>query len=104
MTTDRPRGAPEKPERPKGKLTLLWYKNFCPYTVNLEAFRKARESFTIDENTTSIQVTMKNVKSYIYIVNVPFGVFIITKIFSSLPFSAFIYTKNSFSSTFPLNS
>ena len=40
---------PEKPERPKGKLTLLWYKNFCPYTVNLDAFRKARESFTIDE-------------------------------------------------------
>lgn len=32
------------------------------YTLNTE-----RKSFTIDENTTSIQVTMENVKSYIYI-------------------------------------
>lgn len=40
---------PEKPERPKGKLSLLEYKNFCPYTVNLEAFRNARKKFTIEE-------------------------------------------------------
>ncbi len=40
---------PEKPERPKGKLTLLDYKNFCPYIVNLEAYKKAREKFTIEE-------------------------------------------------------
>ena len=32
------------------------------YQLNTE-----KESFTIDENTTSVQVTMKNVKSYIYI-------------------------------------
>ena len=31
------------------------------------ALNKERESFTIDENTTSIQVTMKNVKSFINI-------------------------------------
>lgn len=40
---------PEKPERPKGKITLLEYKNFCPYRVNLDAYRKARERFTIEE-------------------------------------------------------
>lgn len=40
---------PEKPERPKGKLTLLEFKNFCPYTVNLEAYRAARAHFTIEE-------------------------------------------------------
>lgn len=40
---------PEKPERPKGKLSLLEYKNFCPYTVNLNAFRNARKNFTIEE-------------------------------------------------------
>ena len=31
------------------------------------ALNKERESFTIDENTTSVQVTMENVKSFIYI-------------------------------------
>ncbi len=40
---------PEKPDRPKGKLTLLEYKNFCPYTINLDAYRSARANFTIDE-------------------------------------------------------
>lgn len=40
--------APDE-ERKKGKLTLLEYKNFCPYKVNLDAFRSAREKFTIDE-------------------------------------------------------
>ena len=42
------------------------------YVEEIEApsgyqLNKNKESFTIDENTTSIQVTMKNVKSYIYI-------------------------------------
>ena len=32
-----------------GKLTLLEYKNFCPYEVNLDAFREARKEFTTDE-------------------------------------------------------
>ncbi|MDR0611481.1 MAG: BREX system Lon protease-like protein BrxL [Planctomycetaceae bacterium] len=32
-----------------GKLTLLDYKNFCPYEVNLDAFREARKEFNIDE-------------------------------------------------------
>ena len=32
------------------------------------ALNKERESFTIDENTTSVQVTMENVKSFIYMV------------------------------------
>lgn len=31
------------------------------------ALNKERESFTIDENTTSVQVTMENAKSFIYI-------------------------------------
>ncbi len=40
---------PEKPHRPKGKLSLLGFKNFCPYSVNLEKFKRAREKFTIEE-------------------------------------------------------
>lgn len=32
-----------------GKLTLLEYKNFCPYEVNLDAFREARKAFTTEE-------------------------------------------------------
>lgn len=40
---------PPDEEHKKGKLTLLEYKDFCPYTVNLDAFRLAREKFTIDE-------------------------------------------------------
>ena len=32
-----------------GKLTLLEYKNFCPYEVNLDAFREARKEFSTDE-------------------------------------------------------
>ena len=44
---------PPDESRPRGQrngcLNLLEYKNFCPYTVNLDAFRKAREQFTIQE-------------------------------------------------------
>jgi len=44
---------PPDESRPKGRrngyLNLLEYKNFCPYTVNLDAFRKARERFSIQE-------------------------------------------------------
>jgi len=40
---------PPDDERKKGKLTLIEYKDFCPYTVNLDAFRQARENFTIEE-------------------------------------------------------
>lgn len=32
-----------------GRFTLLEYKNFCPYEVNLNAFRDARMQFTTDE-------------------------------------------------------
>lgn len=32
-----------------GRLTLLEFKNFCPYKINLNAYRKAREAFTIEE-------------------------------------------------------
>jgi ATP-dependent Lon protease len=35
----------------KGRLTLLEFKNFCPYEVNLDAYREARKSFTVDEWT-----------------------------------------------------
>ena len=40
---------PPDDERKKGKMSLLEYKNFCPYTVNLDAYRNAREKFTIEE-------------------------------------------------------
>lgn len=40
---------PPDDERKKGKLTLIEYKDFCPYSVNLDAFRLAREKFTIEE-------------------------------------------------------
>lgn len=40
---------PPDEQRKKGKLTLLEYKNFCPYSVNLDAFRAAREKFSIEE-------------------------------------------------------
>lgn len=44
---------PPDESRPKGQrngcLTLLDYKNFCPYTVNLDAFREARARFTVEE-------------------------------------------------------
>ena len=44
---------PPDDTRPKGQrngfLNLLEYKNFCPYTVNVDAYRKARELFTIEE-------------------------------------------------------
>lgn len=38
----------ESPKRP-GALTLLDYKSFCPYTVNLDAYREARKHFTTEE-------------------------------------------------------
>ncbi len=33
-------------ENPRGCFTLLEYKNFCPYIIDLDAFRAAREQFT----------------------------------------------------------
>ncbi len=33
----------------RGCFTLLEYKNFCPYKVDLEAYRSARSQFTIEE-------------------------------------------------------
>lgn len=42
--------APEADEKQsRGRFTLLEYKNFCPYTVHLDAFREARAQFDIDE-------------------------------------------------------
>ena len=40
---------PEDHPKRSGALTLLEYKNFCPYTVSLDAFREARKQFTINE-------------------------------------------------------
>ena len=40
---------PPDEERRQGKFSLLEYKNFCPYRVNLERYREARRQFTIDE-------------------------------------------------------
>jgi len=36
-------------ENKRGCLTLLEYKDFCPYSINLEAYRDARSLFTTDE-------------------------------------------------------
>jgi len=36
-------------EKSRGCFTLLEYKNFCPYTINLDAYRDARNQFTIEE-------------------------------------------------------
>ncbi len=33
----------------RGCFTLLQYKNFCPYTIDLDAYREARALFSIDE-------------------------------------------------------
>jgi len=36
-------------DNPRGCFTLLEYKNFCPYTIDLDAYREAREQFTVEE-------------------------------------------------------
>lgn len=36
-------------ENPRGCFTLLEYKNFCPYTIDLDAYREARGQFTSEE-------------------------------------------------------
>ncbi len=36
-------------ENPRGCFTLLEYKNFCPYTIDLDAYREARCQFTTEE-------------------------------------------------------
>ncbi|MGO8748291.1 MAG: BREX system Lon protease-like protein BrxL [Thermoguttaceae bacterium] len=36
-------------ENPRGCFTLLEYKNFCPYTIDLDAYREARGRFTAEE-------------------------------------------------------
>ena len=40
---------PPDDEHKKGALTLLEYKNFCPYTINLDSFREARRHFSVEE-------------------------------------------------------
>lgn len=40
---------PEECPKRAGALTLLEYKNFCPYTVNLDGYREARKRFTTEE-------------------------------------------------------
>lgn len=40
---------PPDEERKKGRFSLLEYRNFCPYTVNLDVYRAARERFTVEE-------------------------------------------------------
>ncbi|NLY01887.1 MAG: BREX system Lon protease-like protein BrxL [Rhodopirellula sp.] len=36
-------------ENPRGCFTLLEYRNFCPYTIDLDAYREARGQFTAEE-------------------------------------------------------
>jgi ATP-dependent Lon protease len=40
---------PPEGNKKNGRFTLLDYKNFCPYEVSVDAFRKARKAFTTDE-------------------------------------------------------
>ncbi len=40
---------PPDEERKQGKFSLLEYKNFCPYKVNLDSYIEARSHFSIDE-------------------------------------------------------
>jgi ATP-dependent Lon protease len=40
---------PPEGKKNNGRFTLLDYKNFCPYEVNLDAFREARTHFEADE-------------------------------------------------------
>jgi len=40
---------PPEGSKKNGRFTLLSYKNFCPYEVNLDAFREARARFDVDE-------------------------------------------------------
>ena len=37
------------PSRPKGVISMIGYKPFCPYKVNLDFYRKARSGFDIHE-------------------------------------------------------
>ncbi|MCC8135853.1 MAG: BREX system Lon protease-like protein BrxL [Ruminococcus sp.] len=40
---------PPEEHKKNGRFTLLEFKNFCPYKVNLAAYRKARENYTNTE-------------------------------------------------------
>lgn len=40
---------PPTSQKEKGKIKLLGFKDFCPYTVDLEEFKEARKNFTIEE-------------------------------------------------------
>jgi len=40
---------PPEGGKKNGRFTLLDYKNFCPYEINLDAFREARTHFEVDE-------------------------------------------------------
>jgi len=40
---------PAEHKKKHGKLTLLEFKNFCPYTVNIDVYREARSRLSIDE-------------------------------------------------------
>ena len=45
---------PPEENKKNGRFTLLEFKNFCPYTVNLEAYRKARENYDDPEEWMDI--------------------------------------------------
>jgi ATP-dependent Lon protease len=40
---------PPEGNKKNGKFTLLDFKNFCPYQVNVDAYREARKNFTVEE-------------------------------------------------------
>lgn len=72
-------------------------------TLNLKD-KKIIESLTLQLETANQKLQLTSGQEEHLRNEFPFGVLVITKISSSLPFSALIYTKNSLSSTFPLNS
>lgn len=40
---------PSSPTKKDGKIKLLGFKDFCPYTVDLEQYKEARKEFSLDE-------------------------------------------------------
>ena len=90
-------------ERANCILVCFFYRNKNYFCSNFAEKTIFFDKLYVCKNK-KIKKFMKSLTCNNYCVKIPFGVSIITKIFSSLPVSAFIYTKKSVSSTFPLNS
>ena len=47
---------PPEEKRKNGRFTLLEFRNFCPYTVSLDAYRRARENYDDPEEWMDIML------------------------------------------------